>query len=287
MSEYSSHLSVRKYSPAPILGHPVVLLSSMLADLHAGRELAWRLFVRDINAQYRQSYLGYVWALLPPLAGSLTFIFLNAQGLMKAGATGIPYAAFAMIGTLLWQVFADALSFPLASLAQSKSMLTKINFPREAILIAGLLMVIFNFLIRLVLLTGILCLYHVHPGGSLLMLPAAVIALIMTGSAVGLLIAPLGALYGDVGKSLPIITSFWMLLTPVVYPAKTTGLAGWLASWNPVSPLIITARESLTGSPITELTPFLCVFGISALVVLMGWIGFRITMPHLIARMGG
>ena len=42
---------------------------------------------------------------------------------------------------------------------------------------------------------------------------------------------------------------FWMLLTPVVYPARTTGMSGWLASWNPVAPVITTARESLIGVP--------------------------------------
>ena len=74
---------IRVYSPEPLLGHPVVLVRSIARDLLAARELAWRLFVRDLSAQYRQTFLGYIWVFLPPLAASLTFIFLNSQGIVR------------------------------------------------------------------------------------------------------------------------------------------------------------------------------------------------------------
>ena len=263
------------------------MLREMLGDLWDGRELAWRLFLRDVSAQYRQSYLGYVWAFVPPLISSLTFVFLSSQGLFSTGKTGLPYAAFAMIGTLLWQVFVDALNAPINAIQSSKSMLAKINFPRESVLMAGIAMVLFNFLVRLVLLAAVLVYFHVKPDAGLLIFPLAVLGLILQGTACGLAVAPLGALYGDIGRAIPLITSFWMLLTPVVYPARTTGLAGWLATWNPVSPLIMVARNSLTGEHLASLAPFFCVLSASLFVLLAGWIGFRIAMPHLIARMGG
>ena len=103
----------------------------MAVDIRSGRELARRLFVRDLSALYRQTRLGYAWAFLPPLANALTFVFLHSHGLFEIGATKLPYAAFAMIGTLLWQVFVDALNSPVTSLLQTKPMLTKINFPES------------------------------------------------------------------------------------------------------------------------------------------------------------
>lgn len=281
------HQILRYYSPQPLLSRPGVMFREMFCDLWGGRELAWRLFLRDVSAQYRQSYLGYLWAFLPPLISSLTFVFLNTQGLFTIGQTGLPYAAFAMIGALLWQVFVDALNAPVNALLQARSMLAKINFPRESILVAGMAMVLFNFLVRLVLLLGVLIYFHVKPNSGLLFFPVTIIGLILLGTACGLAVAPIGALYGDVARAIPLITSFWMLLTPVVYPARTIGLAGWLATWNPVSPMIMIARQSLTGQELTHLGPFLYVFFASLLVLLIGWMGFRIAMPHLIARMGG
>lgn len=282
-----SSLPTRIYTPEPVLKHPAAMGREMMVDVWAARELAWRLFVRDVSAQYRQTVFGYIWAFLPPLVGALTFIFLNSQGIVKIEGAGMPYAAFAMIGTSLWQTFVDALQSPSQSLAQAKPMLTKINFPREAILMAGIYMVLFNLLIRLVLVAAVMIWWKVVPDSGLLFFPVAMAALITCGFAAGMMLAPVSGLYGDVTKGIPIVAQFLMLLTPVVYPARTMGLAGVLTTWNPVSPLLVTARESLSGHPLTMLPAFWLVFGVSTVVLLLGWIGFRIAMPHLIARMGG
>ena len=69
--------SITVYTPESPLKNPGRLLRAMFRDVLAARELAWRLFVRDLSAQYRQTYLGYVWAFLPPLVASATFIFLQ------------------------------------------------------------------------------------------------------------------------------------------------------------------------------------------------------------------
>jgi lipopolysaccharide transport system permease protein len=283
----SPPLPVRVYSPEPALQHPKILLADLWRDLMAGRELAWRLFVRDLKAQYRQTYFGYVWAFLPPLAASATFIFLQSQGITNIQGTGIPYAAFAMMGTLLWQTFVEAMQSPLTALANAKPMLPKINFPREAILMAGMYMVGFNFLIRLVLLAAVMAIWQVIPGTTLVLFPLFMLGLLLSGFCIGMLMVPVGGLYTDVSKGIPILAQFWMLLTPVVYPARTEGLAGWLAIWNPVSPVITTARASLTGQPLDQLVPAVIVILLALLFSLIGLIAFRLILPHLIARMGG
>ena len=280
-------LAERVYSPEPLLQHPWKMLKAIAADVWAGRELAWRLFLRDLRAQYRQTVLGYVWAFLPPLVASATFIFLQSQGITKISGTGIAYPAFAMMGTLLWQVFVDSMQSPTQSFNAAKSMLVKINFPREAVLMGGLYMVLFNFMIRLVLVAAVMVWWHVPVDGTLLFFPVAAAGLLAAGFAIGLMLLPVSSLYGDISRAIPIVSGFWMLLTPVVYPPRTEGLAGWLATWNPVSPLIITARECLTAQPLSMLGPFFIVLACSLVVIFLGLVGFRIAMPHLIARMGG
>lgn len=282
-----SELPVRIYSPEPLLQHPIKMLRMLWRDIGAGRELAWRLTVRDTAAQYRQTMFGYVWAFLPPIVAAATFIFLRSQGLFSAGETAVPYAAFAMIGTMLWQVFVDALQSPLQQLQMAKPMLAKINFPREAILLSGIYKVFFAFLIRLVLLAAVLIIFRVMPNWQILLLPVAFTSLLCTGMSVGLALVPIGGLYGDVGKILPMITAFLMLLTPVVYPPKSEGIVGILSKWNPLSHLMITARQSVTGEAFTNLPQFALIFAASIVLLLISLVAFRIAIPHLIARMGG
>ena len=231
----------------------------MFGDLAASRELAWRLFMRDLSARYRQSLLGYVWAFLPPLAATIPFVFLRSQGLFTTGATAIPYPAYVMISMLFWQIFVDAVQSPLKSVTAAKPMLSKIQFPPEGILLAGLGDVLFSFLIRLVLLAGVLLWYRLTPPATVVFVPFAVAALIILGFMIGLLVTPLGILYTDVTSSLAIVTTFWMFLTPVIYPARETGLAGLLSRWNPVSPMIIVGRDWLTVGTTNYLSAFVLV----------------------------
>jgi lipopolysaccharide transport system permease protein len=280
------NLPLTVYTPESPLKNPVRLLREMFRDLLASRELAWRLFVRDTSAQYRQSILGYAWAFIPPLVASLPFVFLNSQGVVAIKGTSIPYPAFAMIGTIIWQVFVDALTVPLKTVTAAKSMLVRINFPREAILLAGLGQVIFNFLIRLVLLVGVFAWFRIMPPTTTLLFPLGITSLTMIGFMIGILLTPLGLLYNDIQQMIPIMTMFLMFLTPVIYPQPKTGLAGVITKWNPLTPLITTTRDWITLGTTSELFGFMLVSISTLCLLFLGWVIYRLALPHIIARIG-
>ena len=64
MSE--KELPITHHTPESKIRHPLDLMKEMFQDLGASQELAWRLVIRDISAQYRQTALGYFWAVFPP-----------------------------------------------------------------------------------------------------------------------------------------------------------------------------------------------------------------------------
>jgi len=272
------------YTPDSQLRHPLQLLKHMWRDLIASRELAWRLFVRNISAMYRQTMLGYVWAFLPPLFTTFTFVFLNSQNIFSVGKTDIPYPAYVMIGTLLWQVFVDAMNSPLRVVNQSKSFLAKINFPREALILAGIGEVLFNFSIRLVLLVAVFIFYNVSLPVAAFLAPLGILSLMALGLMIGVLLVPLGVLYQDIEKGLPLITGMWMLLTPVVYPPPSSWPASLLSSINPVSPLLVTTREMLTGGSFSQMNGFMIVVTGTLILLFVGWVLYRLALPHLIER---
>jgi lipopolysaccharide transport system permease protein len=107
------------------------------------------------------------------------------------------------------------------------------------------------------------------------------------GLAIGLLITPIGLLYGDVARGIALVTGFWMLLTPVVYPTPRLGLAAAITRWNPVSPVLETARDWVTGQPVAHMGEFAVVTVIAAVILLFAWVFYRLSMPILIERMGG
>ncbi|MFZ5829782.1 MAG: ABC transporter permease [Planctomycetota bacterium] len=273
------------YTPESALRKPAILVRAMFTDLLASRELAWRMFVRDTKAAYRQSLLGYMWILAPPLASTFLFVFLQSQKILNVAATDVPYPVFVLTGMVLWEAFASALNAPLSVVSSSLSMLSKLNFPREALLLTSLYQVVFTLSIKLVLLAGVFLWFGVVPAWTVVFAPAGLLSLVALGFVLGLLLVPLGVLYQDVGRGIAMMLGAWMLVTPVIYPPPAEWPAALINTINPVSPLLTTTREWLTtGSP-TQPVAFTTVSLVVVALLLVGWILYRLAMPHLVARM--
>jgi lipopolysaccharide transport system permease protein len=253
-------------------------------DLLASRELAWRLLVRDISAQYRQSLLGIFWAFIPPVITAAGFTLAKSNGIVNIGHTELPYAAYVMFSMTLWQTFVEALNGPVQAVTAAKAMLARINFPSEALIVAKLGEVFFNFGIKLILIVGLFIWFKIPVTWSLILAPVALIHLVLLGTFLGLLLAPIGALYQDITRGLTLITGFWLFLTPVVYPVPSNGVFGSIVKLNPVTPLLVTIRELATTGVISDPQGFWIASLITILGLLLTWVFYRLAMPFVIER---
>ena len=272
------------YSPESLLLYPGKLMSNVVSNLMTSRELAVRLLIRNLSAQYRQSLLGYLWAFIPPIFMAFIWVFLNAQKIFTVGETGIPYPAFALIGTVLWQTFVDSINSPAKIFNESKPMLAKINFQYEALILAGAGEVAVNFFIRLILLVCIFVYYRLVPPATILFLPLGILSLMCLGFMIGILLTPLSVLYNDFSRGIVIATQAWFFLTPVVYPLPKYSIASIFIGLNPVTPVLVTAREWMTTGHAANLSGFMLISIGSFTLMILGWLLLRLSMPHLIAR---
>jgi len=150
------------YTPDSQMRTPVRLVRQTLRDLKDSRSLAWRLFLRDLSAKYRQSILGVFWAFVPPILVGLIFIFLQSRKIVNFSQTDIPYPVFALVGTTLWQLFTESLNAPLISVRAARPILARIKIPYEALLLSAFYNVLFNFLIKAIVIAGILVFFKVE-----------------------------------------------------------------------------------------------------------------------------
>lgn len=272
------------YTPESTIRHPIKLFKQMGQDLLAARELAWRLMVRDISAQYRQSFLGIAWAFLPPIVMAAGFSLAKDANVINVGATDLPYPAYVMFSTALWQTFVEALNGPVQAVSVAKPMLARVNFPREALILAKVGEVFFNFAIKLILIVALFLWFQVTVSWTVILAPVALIHLVLLGTFLGVLLAPLGVLYQDVSKGLTMITGFWLFLTPVIYPVPSQGTFGSLVKLNPVTPLLVTTRELATTGVVSDPYRFWVVSIITLVGLLLTWVAFRIAMPFVVER---
>lgn len=276
-------VSYRAQSP---LRTPRLLAARWRREMRLALVVGWQLFVRNLRTQYRQSVLGYVWALVPPLATTAVWVLLRQHDIVVVRSPTASYAAFVLTGMVLWLVFVDALQAPLRSVVGANALLTKVAVPSEALLLAGLGDVVFNFVVRLIVLIPLLLVADVSAPWSLALLPVAALPLVAFGTALGLWLVPLGVLYQDVARGLGLVTQFWLYLTPVVYAPPTTWPASMLNWLNPVAPLIGSVRGLVLGGESVAIAPLLVTYAVTVVLLLSGALLLRLAMPVLVERMG-
>jgi lipopolysaccharide transport system permease protein len=262
-------------------------LKAIGKEFPVAHALGFRFAERNIRARYRQSLLGIVWALIPPLATAGIWIFLNQKNIVSLNHTGSSYALFVITGTMLWSVFSNAVTMPIQSIQANAPILVKVNFPREALMITAFYEIVFTSLISLVIIIAEILIFQIPVSAYTLLFIPAVIVLIMLGMCFGLLLLPFAILYKDIQFALPAFLQIAMYATPVVY--ATTELSGVfkIFALNPVSPILVSARDWLLGLQSSAGLLTLGYIGLATMAILVaGFVLQRIAMEILIERMG-
>lgn len=273
------------YTAQSAIRSPGKLLRDIATDAWKGRGLAWRFFLRNIRGLYRQTLLGLFWAFLPPIANTAVWVFLKQTINLDTDGMGVHSTVYFLTGMILWQAFIDAFQMPLRMLDTNRNMICKLNFPREALLLVGIGEVIFDLLIRLLLLIPAFLWFGVAFHSTMMLAPLVILGLIALGMGLGLLIMPWGSLYQDVGRFIAMALPLWMIITPIIYPPLET-YPGSLLNWlNPASPLLILARDWLLLGTTTHLESALFFGLVSIPLVLLGLVVYRISIPVLVERM--
>ena len=279
------------YNSQSEIKNPVEMFKNIAADFWSGRELGWRLFLRNLRGLYRQTFLGLFWAFLPPIANTAVWVFLRHQGVFELGGDmEISLTVYILTGMILWQTFIDAFQMPLKVINQNRGMIAKLRFPRESLLLVGLGEVLFDFAIRSLLLIPAFLWYGVTPNLAVLWALPIALLMILFAAGLGMLIMPIGSLYQDVNRFIGIAMPFWMLTTPIIYVITgdmlekdpNTSLLVWL---NPAAPLLVWARDLTLFGESPFVLPGMILAVLAIPIFLLGLAVFRISIPVIVERM--
>jgi len=272
------------YTPESKLRHPLRLVGEMSRDLLDAREIAWHVFLRDLRAYHRGSYLGVLWSFIPPLLMALVCTLASHSKVISFAATSVPYPAFVILGMVLWQIFTDSLNAPIQGVLVEAGTFTKVKIPPESMILARLHDVVFNAVIKLVLVLCVFAWFKLPLTIGLLLAPFAACSLILMGTLLGGMLAPISLLYDDFGRLLNLSLGYWFLITPVIYPAPKAGIFSWLVGFNPVTSLLVTTRELATGATLSCLPAFMLMTAFSIIGLMLSWLLFKLAMPFVVER---
>jgi len=276
-------VSVKIYTPDLVQRMGWRIWPLMIRDLVRSRELIWRLMLRDLSVRYRQSILGYAWAVLPPIVMVAVFAFLSRTRVLNIGQTSFPYISYALWSIGIWQLFSGSLQASTTSLTRAGSLVTKINFPKEALIFSAIGQPLFDFLVRLIPVIIVFIWQGVVPAWQALFLPFVFVPILLLALGFGFVLATANLLLRDIGNALGIVLAFGVFLAPIVYPPPVNWPFVLVNFLNPFSPLLIACQDLIGTGHLSRPGAFTFSFIFALLVFFVGWRFFR-TAIHRIAE---
>ncbi len=246
--------------------------------------LAWQFFLRDQAALYRGSYVGILWIILPPILAAVGLTLAQRSQIVNMAASGIPFPAHVMLGTVLWQVFNAAVRSPVTTTLKNVPLLAQVAVPSETLFFSEVIRGLLDLVVRLPVVIACFAYFQLPVTPGILGGVGLTVILLMLGLSLGFLLAPVCTLFDDLARSLPFVLNIWMLLTPVFYPPPTGALASLVAQANPVAPLIAGAMEWGTARPLTYSAGLAVVIGVVPALFFLAWFLYKRSLIYLVER---
>ena len=246
----------------------------MLAEQWEYRELLYQMTLRDLLVRYKQTIMGFGWAVFMPLVNTVLFsvIFTRVAPLN----TDVPYPLFSYTGLLFWNFFASSLRFAVSSLSGNANLVTKIYFPREIFPFSAILVCLIDLMVGSTVLIALMIYYRVAPGPAMLFVPVLLVIQILLTAGIALLVAMANLFLRDIKYFFEVALTIWMFATSVVYPVERVGgKLGTLMKLNPMTPIIDGYRATILRGELPPFGPLAVAAVLAVVAVLAGWLVFH------------
>jgi lipopolysaccharide transport system permease protein len=250
------------------------VLAEIISEQWEFRELLVRMTARDLLLRYKQTVMGFGWAVFMPLVNTAIFsVIFTRVAVIDVGG---PYPVYAFCGLVAWNFFSSALRFAVSSLTSNPSLVTKVYFPREIFPFSAVLVALVDFGVSALVLGAVMLYYHVSVGWPILWLPVVMAGTVIFTAAAALFISMANLFYRDVKYLFEIVIAFWMFATSVVYPiGRVGGRLGAVLALNPMTHLIDAFRAVLLQRQAPGL-PFVVTVAVSVVLFVGAWIAFHL-----------
>jgi ABC-type polysaccharide/polyol phosphate export permease len=249
-------------------------LREMVVEQHQYRELLLSMTTRDLLLRYKQTFMGFAWAVFTPLLNTVVFsvIFMRVAPI----ETGMPYPVFAYCGLLTWNFFASSLRFSVGSLTNNANLVTKVYFPREILPLSAVIVSLVDFAVASVILAGLMLYYGIGISHAVFFLPVVLLVHVAFTAGISLFLAMANLFYRDVKYLFEVVITVWMFATSVLYPIQLVGgRVGEVLKANPMSAIIDAYRAVLLRGELPDPGSF-GYASLAAIVTLaVGWLVFH------------
>lgn len=259
-------------------------LSLNIQELWNYKELFYFFTWRDVKVKYKQTALGFVWAVIQPTMMMLVIALFFGKTIGDQPGMALPYPVFVYLGLILWGIFSGGLQSAGNSMVSNANIIKKIYFPRLIIPMSSVLVSLFDFIMALLPLIPLLLYYNIEADWLklFLLIPLSITIILLTTLGVGCLLAALNVKYRDFRYVIPFIIQFLLFATPVIYPITVVEnpTLQFILRLNPISTGIDLCRSVFEPSMSISWTSTAYGFFVACLLFVVGIFYFRKTEAY-------
>jgi len=226
---------------------PKIPLFRYIKDAWQRREVAWYMAMRDIKVRYRETTLGWIWAVAQPLV-TVIFLAFVFQTIAHVNTNDIAPFLFGMSGYLIWGSFANNIAHSTHLLRNSRSMIRKIYFPRILLPTSGFLVNMIETFVALLLLFAAAIYFNQFTIQQPIAMLAILLSAGMVSWGISTILAGINLRYRDVNFIIPILLRMGLIITPIAFSVQSVPQSYQLLMYiNPATAFIELLRWSLWG----------------------------------------
>ena len=175
-----------------------------------------KLTLREIKARYKQSFLGFFWIVLNPFFQMVIMSFVFSK-ILRFGNLGVPYPLFIYAGLLPWLFMVNSLSSAMNVFISDASLIKKVYFPREILVLSTLLAKTFDFFLSFLIFIILMIFFKLSFTPFILFFFLIFLIEFFFVYSLALILSSLNLYYRDVQYLFNLVITLWFYLTPVIY----------------------------------------------------------------------
>ncbi|HMA04747.1 MAG TPA: ABC transporter permease [Methanomicrobiales archaeon] len=254
-----------------------------LGALWKYRQLVWTIAWGDFKWRYKNSILGYFWSLLEPLI-MFIILYIVFSNLMRVQVEY--YQLFLLLGIIMWNFFTKATNLGLNAIVGKPSLIQRVYFPRDVLVIAGVITAMLQSLFESVVFILFMVYFAVPLSWNILYLLYILVIYFMLALGVALGISALNVYYRDIQFIWVVILQAGFFITPILYPLSIfSPQMQAIFRLNPIAQIIVTSRDVILYS-VPPYWVSLAYAGVASLIVFIaGYVIFLKLEPRFAEAM--
>lgn len=258
-------------------------MSNLLAEIWQRRSLVILFAFNDVKLRYRNSVLGFLWTFLEPLLmlSVLYFVFTN---IIKSDIENYPL--YLLLGLIIWYMFSRATTMGLSSLLDRSSIIQKVYFRREIIVVSSCLTAFIMMSFEFAAFAVFAVVLQFIPPLTAILLPFLLIDLFILSLGISLLLSVLNVYFRDIRFIWQVLLQAGFFLSPIIYRLDMfPDNIKKVLELNPMVPILDSAHNLVLYGSLPTINSGIYIIGSAIILFVVGLVVFKIKSKRLVEEL--